>query len=52
MPSFDIFHLHPSILWQRKATKNNFMQRFDTSIPRVVGWPFSVLFPSAHGIWL
>ncbi len=22
------------------------------SIPRVVGWPFSVLFPSAHGIWL
>jgi hypothetical protein len=22
------------------------------SIPRVVGWPFSVLFPSACGIWL
>ncbi len=22
------------------------------SIPRVVGWPFSVSFPSAHGIWL
>jgi len=22
------------------------------SIPRVVGWPFSVLCPSAHGIWV
>jgi hypothetical protein len=22
------------------------------SISRVVGWPFSVLFPSAHPMWL